>query len=419
MSPDHLLPDPLIPDHLPPDPTDTDRLRPDSLPQWLADRAAERAAAGLHREPKAQPALGSRVWLDLASNDYLGLSRDGRVISAAASAAEQWGTGSTGSRLVTGTTELHLRLEAALAEFVGAPAALVFSSGYLSNLGVITALAGPDCLVVSDRGNHASLVDGCRLARSQVVVTAHGDQAAAARALAERSQPRALVVIDAINSADGDLLPLVEWHQLARRHGATLIIDDAHGVGVRGDGRGSVAEAGIAGEPDVVTTVTLSKSLAAQGGAVLGTRGLIEHMIDTARPFIFDTALNPPAVGAALAALEIIRTEPQLAKTVLQRAAELADAAAVPVTDGAVVPVIIGDAAEAYALAEALHREGITVGCFRPPSVPAGTARLRLTANATLGSGDVARFGAALTRARGTVQSAVGRANAQSTAGRA
>jgi 8-amino-7-oxononanoate synthase len=368
--------------------------------QWLADSAAERLAAGLHREPRPQPSLGARSMLDLASNDYLGLSRDERVIEAAAQAARDWGTGSTGSRLVTGTTELHLRLEAALAELVGAPSALVFSSGYLSNLGVITALAGPDCLVVSDRGNHASLVDGCRLAKSDVVITPHGDQAAAERALQARRVPRALVVIDAINSADGDLLPLNEWHQLARRNGALLIMDDAHGVGVRGDGRGSAAEAGIAAEPDVVTTVTLSKSLAAQGGAVLGARVVIEHLIDTARPFIFDTGLNPPAVGAALAAVQIISAEPELAKTVRQRAAELAGAAGVPVTDGAVVPVIIGEAAEAFALAEALQAKGIHAGCFRPPSVPLGTARLRLTANARLSSADVERFGAALAQAR-------------------
>ncbi|MCW2523681.1 MAG: 8-amino-7-oxononanoate synthase [Frankiales bacterium] len=368
--------------------------------QWLADSAAERLAAGLHREPRPQPKLSSRSMLDLASNDYLGLSRDERVIEAAAEAAREWGTGSTGSRLVTGTTELHLRLEAALAELVGAPSALVFSSGYLANLGVITALAGPDCLVVSDRGNHASLVDGCRLAKSDVVITPHGDQAAAERALQARREPRALVVIDAINSADGDLLALNEWHQLARRNGALLIVDDAHGVGVRGDGRGSVFEAGIAAEPDVVTTVTLSKSLAAQGGAVLAAGAVIEHLIDTARPFIFDTGLNPPAVGAALAAVQIITAEPELAKTVLQRAAELAATAGVPVTDGAVVPVIIGAAAEAFALAEALRARGIQAGCFRPPSVPVGTARLRLTANARLSAGDIERFGVALADAR-------------------
>jgi 8-amino-7-oxononanoate synthase len=360
--------------------------------QWLTDAAARRAAAGLHRTPQARPVLADNTHLDLASNDYLGLSRDARVLDAAARAAREWGSGATGSRLVTGTTELHLRLEAALAALVGAPSALVFSSGYLANLGVITALAGPDCLVVSDSGNHASLVDGCRLAKSRVVVTAHGDLHAAEQALSTRGEPRALVVIDAINSADGDLLPLVDWHRLARSNAALLVVDDAHGVGIRGDGRGAVAEAGLGGENDVITTVTLSKSLAAQGGAVLGAAQVIEHLIDTARPFIFDTGLNPPAVGAALAAVEIISDGPQLAKLVLQRAAELADAAGVPVMDGAVVPVIIGDAAEAYRTAEALRNKGIHVGCFRPPSVPMGTARLRITANARLTDADLARF---------------------------
>ncbi|MGX7679966.1 8-amino-7-oxononanoate synthase [Jatrophihabitans sp. DSM 45814] len=357
---------------------------------WLADAAAARLAAGLHRELK--PRDEHATLLDLASNDYLGLSRDARVVEAAAKAIRIWGTGSTGSRLVTGSTALHADLESALAAFVGAPAALVYSSGYLANVGAITALAGPDCLIVSDAGNHASLVDGCRLAKSEVVVTPAGVLHAAEAALENRSQPRALLVIDAINSVDGLLLPLAQWHQLARRQGAMLVIDDAHGVGVRGGGRGSVAEARIAAEPDVVTTVTLSKSLGAQGGAVLGAAAVIEQLIDTSRTFIFDTGLNPAAAGAALAALGIIEDEPELAADVLRRASDLANSAGVRPTDSAVIPVLIGDAHRALRMASAMREKGVLVGCFRPPSVPIGTARLRLTARANLTDGQLELF---------------------------
>ncbi|MDQ1722125.1 MAG: 8-amino-7-oxononanoate synthase [Pseudonocardiales bacterium] len=363
---------------------------PDPL-GWLGDAAADRAVAGLHRTLLPRPA-GSRGELDLASNDYLGLARDSRVIGAATAALAEWGAGSTGSRLVTGTTELHVALEQALAELVGAPAALVFSSGYLANLGAVTALAGPDCLIVSDAGNHASLIDACRLSRSPVVVVGHGDQVAADRALAQRREPRAMVVLDAISSADGDLLPLPDWHALAVRFAALLVIDDAHGLGVRGVGRGAVAEAGIAAEATVITTITLSKALGSQGGAVLGSRAVIDQLIDRARSFIFDTGLNPAAAGAALEAVRIVAAEPELAAAVLARAAQLAAICGAPVTGSAVIPVIIGDARRALDRSLALRELGIRVGCFRPPSVPAGMARLRLTGRADLTDSDLDRF---------------------------
>ncbi|MDQ2837033.1 MAG: 8-amino-7-oxononanoate synthase [Actinomycetota bacterium] len=357
---------------------------------WLADTAAARADAGLHRVLRPR-AAGSDV-LDLASNDYLGLGRDPRVVRAAIEAVTEWGAGSTGSRLVTGSTELHVELERALAGLVGAPAALVFSSGYLANLAAVTALAGPDCLVVSDAGNHASLVDACRLSRSRVVVTRHGDLAAIEIALSERTESRAVLVVDAINSADGDLLPLAELQVLALRYGAVLVVDDAHGIGVRGAGRGAAAEAGIADQPNVLTTVTLSKSLGSQGGAVLGSIAVIEHLVDTARPFIFDTGLNPAAAGAALAAVRIVGEQPELAEAVLGRAGELAKICGVNPTDSAVVPVLVGAAQAAYDRSIALLDKGIRVGCFRPPAVPAGTARLRITARASLTDADLDRF---------------------------
>ncbi|WP_395725452.1 8-amino-7-oxononanoate synthase [Nakamurella sp.] len=361
---------------------------------WLADAAAERIRAGLDRRLTPRPPASGL--LDLASNDYLGLSTDPRVRAAAVDAVRVWGTGATGSRLVTGSTELHHELERGLAGLVGAPRAVVFSSGYLANIGMITALAGPDCLVICDRANHASLIDGCRLARSRLRVIPHADLARAETMLSTRAEERALLVIDAIGSADGDLLPLADWHRLARRHRALLLVDDAHGLGIRGGGRGAVAEAGIAHEPDVVTSVTLSKALAAQGGAVLGAPVVIDHLIATARPFIFDTGLNPAAAGAALAAVDIVVAQPQLAGRVLANAAELAEACRVPATGSAVIPVVVGAADRASGLAAAIRDRGIHVGCFRPPSVPAGSARLRITARANLTDTEIDRLRAAM-----------------------
>ena len=340
--------------------------------------------------------------LDLASNDYLGLARHPRVSAAAAEAAVQWGAGSTGSRLVTGSTALHTQLEAELAAFVGGEAALVFSSGYLANIGALTALVDAETLVVSDALNHASVVDACRLGRATVSVTAHRDVHAVAGALAGRTASRAVVVTDAVFSVDGDLAPLAELHSVARAHGALLVVDEAHSLGVIGEGgRGACLDAGIDAEPDVVRTLTLSKSLGSQGGAVVGSAVVVEHLVNTARTFIFDTALAPAAVAGAGAALEVLRSEPALAGAVRARARELAGgliAAGLPVTspDGAVVSVLVSDPGRAADAAATLLAGGLRVGCFRPPSVPDGISRLRLTARADLTDADVARAVAAV-----------------------
>jgi 8-amino-7-oxononanoate synthase len=371
---------------------------------WLSQRAAEREAAGLRR--RLQPRRAGETSLDLASNDYLGLARHPAVVAGACAAAWAWGAGSTGSRLVTGSTTLHTELEAALAEFGGWPTGLVFSSGYLTNLATITALTGPDSLIISDAGNHASIIDACRLSRARVVVTPHRDPAAVDSALASRAEPRAIVITDAVFSVDGELAPLVDLHAIARRHGAGLVIDDAHGLGVIGaEGRGAVHTAGLAGEPDVAVTVTLSKSLGAQGGALLATTELVEHVIDAGRAFIFDTGLAPAAVGAALAALGVLTARPALPAAVRSRARELAavatEVAGLPVTspDAAVVSVLVGAPAAAVAAAAACLDAGVRVGCFRPPSVPDGTSRLRLTARADLSGEDIAAARTALAAA--------------------
>ncbi|RDI65391.1 8-amino-7-oxononanoate synthase [Nocardia pseudobrasiliensis] len=350
---------------------------------WLDARAAGRVAAGLRRELRARaPETGL---IDLASNDYLGLSRHPEVIEGAIEAVRKWGAGSTGSRLVTGTTTEHEEFEAELADFVGARAGLVFASGYAANLGVVTALSGRGALVVSDAGSHASLVDACRLSRARVEIAPHGDVAAVDRLLAARTEERALVVTDSVFSADGDLAPLAELHRVVRANGAVLVVDEAHGLGVRGaGGRGLVHELGLAGQPDLVITATLSKALAAQGGVVLADERVRAHLIDAARTFIFDTGLAPAAVGAARAALRLLRREPAMSTRVLARAAEIARIADVAQPDSAVVSVVLGEAQRAYDAAQTCRIRGLSVGCFRPPSVPENTSRLRLTARADL-----------------------------------
>lgn len=372
---------------------------------WLDERAAERVEAGLRR--RLRPRAVESAALDLASNDYLGLARRPEVIEGAIDAVRRWGAGSTGSRLVSGTTTEHELLEMELAEFTGAEAGLVFASGYAANLGVVTALAGRGSLVVSDARSHASLVDACRLSRARVEIAPHCAVAVVDRLLAERTEERALVLTDSVFSADGNLAPLAELHRVTRANGAVLIVDEAHGIGVRGaGGRGLVHEVGLAGEPDLVVTATLSKALAAQGGAVLASRRVRAHLIDAARTFIFDTGLAPAAVGAARAALRVLRAEPGMAGRVLERAAEIARIADVPAPDSAVVSVVLGDAQVAYDAAMACRERGLEVGCFRPPSVPEGTSRLRITARADLSTADIDTIavvlGEVLARARAT-----------------
>lgn len=372
---------------------------------WLDERAAQRTRAGLRRTLQAR--APHTALIDLASNDYLGLSQHPAVVESAIAALRTWGTGATGSRLVTGTTRDHERLEAELADFLGAEAGLVFASGYAANLGVVTALAGPGSLVISDAANHASLVDACRLSRARVAVAPHGEVAAVADLLATRAEERALVVTDSVFGADGELATLARLHEVTRAHGAVLVVDEAHGLGVVGaGGRGLTQAVGLAGEPDIVVTVTLSKALAAQGGAVLAAERVRAHLIDSARTFIFDTGLAPAAVGAARAALQLLREDPCLAQHVVQRATEIADLVGAATPQSAVVPVVLGEPRVAAAAAQACRERGLHVGCFRPPAVPAGTSRLRMSARANLTDTEMATIAtvlpAAVRQARAT-----------------
>jgi 8-amino-7-oxononanoate synthase len=357
---------------------------------WLAQRAADREDAGLTRRLFASDAAGPM--LDLAGNDYLGLSRHPRVVSAAVSAAERYGAGAGASRLVTGTLSVHEDLERALSSFTGFPAALAFSTGYHANLAVVSALADADTLIVSDAHVHASMIDACRLSRGRVQVVPHNDVSAVEDALAGRTQARAIVLIETIYSVLGDAAPVVDLADVCARHDAVLVADEAHALGVCGvGGRGLLHAAGLSGQGHVVATLTLSKSLGSQGGAVLATPAVREHLVNTARPFIYDTGLAPAAAGAAIAAIDLVLEEPQRVARVSQVASALAKAGGVHQPDGAVLAIAMPGPREAVAAVAAAAEQGIRIGCFRPPSTPDGISRLRLTAHAHLTDDDVAR----------------------------
>ena len=350
------------------------------LDSWLRHKATARTEAGLRRGTVAIRD-GS---VDLASNDYLGLSRDPRVVAAAAEALHRYGAGSRASRLVTGTLGVHGELERALCRLTGQPAALVFSSGYAANTGLLTALGDADTLIVSDQHVHASLVDGARLSRSSVEISEHNNVDHVERLLADRTQPRAVVVVESVYSVLGDHAPLRELAAVCELHGALLVVDEAHGIGVAGRGRGLAHEAGLAGHSHVVLTVTLSKSLGAQGGAVLGSKLLREHLVNVARPFIFDTGLAPASAAAAAEACRIIERHPELARHVHDNGRVIADALGIDHAHAAVQSVPIDSPELALRTAESLRERGVLVGCFRPPSVPDGVSRLRLTARANV-----------------------------------
>ncbi|MEZ0578773.1 8-amino-7-oxononanoate synthase [Nocardioides sp. MH1] len=375
---------------------------------WLAEQAAQREEAGLTR--RLRPRAADDPTIDLAGNDYLGLSGHPDVRRAAADAALTWGGGAGASRLVTGTLDVHAELEQELAHYLGQESALVFSSGYAANLAVVTALADRTAHIVSDAHIHASLVDAARLSRARLTVVPHSDVDSVRAALEETvagrgGRPgdrhetrgtRTLVLAESVYSVLGDAAPLVDLAEACAEHGALLVVDEAHGLGVHGPGL--VATTGLAGHPNVVVTATLSKSLGSQGGAVLGPVALREHLVNRARPFIFDTALAPAPTAAALAALRVVRARPDLPAVVHDRVASLASALGVVPPAGAVLSIPMPSPQAAVAAQADALAEGIRVGCFRPPSVPDGVSRLRVTASAGIEQDDWARAVAALLR---------------------
>lgn len=368
------------------------------MADWLAtlERRAElRAKAGLTRQ--VRPRSADDPLVDLAGNDYLGLAAHPAVTAAAAEALRAYGLGATGSRLVRGSTDLHHALEQALAGWLGAERALVFSSGYLANLGAIRALVQPRTLLVSDAHNHASLIDGCRISGAETVVTPHADVAAVQSALAAAPGRPAVVVTESVFSVDGDLAPLARLHAVARRFGALLLVDDAHALGVTGPGgAGGAVAAGLAGAPDVVVTATLSKSLGGAGGVVAGPAPFVRHLVETGRTFIFDTALPPAVVAGVLAAVDLARSGDDLRAELADRVALAvrrlrAAGLTVSVPDAGVVSVTAPGPEAATTWAADCRARGVAVGCFRPPSTPDPRSRLRLTVNAGVPRADFLR----------------------------
>ena len=358
-------------------------------------RLRELKALGLERRTRlVSGPQGPHVLLDgkpvvlLCSNNYLGLANHPRVRQAAAEAAMRWGVGAGASRLISGTMTIHRRLEERLAAFKDRESALLFGSGYLANVGAIAALARPGDVVFSDELNHASIIDGCRLSRAEVFVYRHRDVEHLAWGIAQAEGRGALIVTDGVFSMDGDVAPLAEIVELARRRRVRVLVDEAHATGALGPGgRGALAEAGLAGEVDVIVG-TLGKALGSYGAYVACDRQLGRYLLNAARTLIFSTAPPPPAVAGALAALELLESRPQLVDKLAANAAALRaelqrEGFDVRSSRTQIVPLIVGDPALAVQICETALRAGIFAQAIRPPTVAPGTSRLRLTVMAS------------------------------------
>jgi 8-amino-7-oxononanoate synthase len=361
---------------------------------WIDDELAGIRANGLERTllelssaPGPTVLHDGREYLLLGSNNYLDLANHRDVVAAAVDAAQRYGAGAGASRLVSGAIDLQARLETEVAALVGAEAALLFSSGYLANVSTIPALVAAGDEVFSDALNHASIIDGCRLSGARVTVYPHGDVAALETALAAATGRRRLVISDSVFSMEGDTADIAALVAIADNHDAMLMLDESHALGVLGPSGGGAAAAAGVGEQVAVRMGTLSKSVGAAGGFIAGSRGLVQYLRHRARGFVFDTAPVPAAVGAALAGLLIVRSEPGRRHRLLELTGRLRDAlagaglSALP-GEAAIVPVILGDPRHAVEVALRLRRAGVIAPAIRPPSVPVGTSRLRLTVSA-------------------------------------
>ncbi|PLZ01544.1 8-amino-7-oxononanoate synthase [Burkholderia sp. WAC0059] len=354
--------------------------------------------------------VDGRETVGFASNDYLGLASHPRLVAALAEGAQRYGAGSGGSHLLGGHSRAHAQLEDDLAEFAGgfvdAPRALYFSTGYMANLAVLTALAGRGTTLFSDALNHASLIDGARLSRADVQVYPHADVAALDAMLEASDAPAKLIVTDTVFSMDGDVAPLAALLALAERHGAWLVVDDAHGFGVLGpQGRGALAQAALR-SPQLVLVGTLGKAAGVSGAFVAGHATVVEWLVQRARPYIFTTA-SPPAVAHAVSAsVKLIAGEEGAARrahlgTLIERTRALLGTTCWQPVDShtAVQPLIVGSNDATLALAAALEDDGLWVPAIRPPTVPAGTSRLRISLSAAHSHADLDRLEAALRQA--------------------
>ena len=379
----------------------------------LAELLEELRHRGLYRELRlisgpqgASVVLDGKPVLLLCSNNYLGLADHPRVREAAADAAMRWGAGTGASRLVSGNMTIHRRLEEQLAEFKRSEACLLFGSGYLANTGVVAALARAGEVVLSDALNHASIVDGCRLARAETFVYRHCDLDHLDWSLRKARGRAALIVTDSVFSMDGDVAPIEQIVQLARRYGARLMVDEAHALGCLGPGgRGAVAAVGLEEEVDVVIG-TLGKALGSYGAYVCCDATLRSYLVNYARTLIFSTALPPPAVAAASAALELLVERPERVAALQQNARTLRDALAAEGlaahgSETQIVPLVLGGAGEAMRACERALAAGVFAQAIRPPTVPDGTSRLRLAVMASHTSSELRRAARVLASAVG------------------
>jgi len=379
------------------------------LPRFLpiAERLADLRARDLYRRRRVvegpqgrELRVDGRTLLNFCSNDYLGLAGDARVAEALRRGTERWGVGAGASHLVCGHTAAHHALEEALARFTGRPRALLFSSGYAANMGTLGALLGPGDRVLEDRLNHASLLDGGWISRADFAWYRHADVADLAAKLAGGGERRGttLVVSDGTFSMDGDLCPLPGLVDAARSHGAWLMIDEAHGLGVHGPGGRGVVDPARYGTADVQVLVgTLGKAFGTAGAFVAGDEDLIEWLIQRARNYIYTTALPAAIAEATLASLAIVEAEEwrreRLRELVVRfRAGAAALGLELPASTTPIQPVVVGAPSRALALSAALERAGLLVGAIRPPTVPAGTSRLRVTFTAAHSAADVDRL---------------------------
>jgi len=376
-----------------------------ALAATLADGLARRRAEGLLRErlslesaQGAEVLVGGQRLIAFCSNDYLGLANDPRLVEAMQRGAARWGVGSGASHLVSGHMGVHEELEEALAAFTGRARALLFSSGYAANLGVSAALLGRGDAAFEDRLNHASLLDGALLSGARLVRFAHGDAAALDARLQQSAARRRLVAVDGVFSMDGDSAPLEDIAAVAERHGAWLQVDDAHGFGVLGaNGGGSVEAQGLDPGRVPVLMCTLGKALGCAGAFVAGSRELVETLVQHARTYVFTTAMPPALAAAALEGLRIVAAEPWRRATLRARieqfrrgARELGLSLLPSLTP--IQPLVLGEPATALAWAEALRTRGLLVPAIRPPTVPKGSARLRITLSATHTESQVGRL---------------------------
>ena len=352
----------------------------------INDRNLFRTLTAIESGQSPEITINGKSHILLSSNSYLGLSVDPRVKEAAKCALEKYGTGSGGSRLVSGSSDLHRELEDRLARFKNTEAAILFSSGYLANVGTISTLVGEGDIVYSDELNHASIIDGCRLSRARISIYPHTDTGHLDSLLQSDSgtEARKLIVTDTVFSMDGDLAPLPELSDLASKHGAMLMVDEAHATGVLGErGSGATEHFGVESRVPIVMG-TLSKATGSLGGYIAGSRRLIDFIRNRVRSYIFDTSLPAPSLAASIAAIDIIENEPERRERLwnlikrFKSGLETLGLEILP-SDSAVVPVLIGEAGPALEFARVLRENGVFTPAVRPPSVPHGMSRIRVT----------------------------------------